>query len=140
MKEKEFVNLKIDWLIKNNRIELIESFLNQNQEFASKDKAVQFLVDKNIAQADIKNGCEKIKFIDKKIKDSYLEKFKIYCLIFNNKKSQAQLLHDILKEQKQIFQQKLLGMNMTRTDPHLFHWLNMMMENLNISSHLKISK
>ena len=30
-----------------------------------------------------------------------MEKFKIYCLIFNNKKSQAQLLHDILKEQKQ---------------------------------------
>ena len=29
MKEKEFVNLKIDWLIQNDRIDLIESFLKQ---------------------------------------------------------------------------------------------------------------
>ena len=46
-------------------------------------------VDENITQANIKKGCEKIKFIDTKIKDSYLEKFKIYCLVFNNQKSQA---------------------------------------------------
>ena len=48
-----------------------------------------------------KEGCDKIRFIDAKIKDPYLEKFKIYCLIFNNKKNEAQLLYDILKEQKQ---------------------------------------
>ena len=101
MNEKEFVNLKINWLIKNDRIELIESFLKQNEQFESKSKAVQYLVDKNIASANIKEGCEKIKFIDAKIKDAYLEKFKIYCLIFNEKKSEAQLLLDLLREQKQ---------------------------------------
>ena len=100
MTEKEFVKLKINWLIKNNRIKLIESFLKQNEEFEYKSKAVQFLVDKNIASANIKEGCEKIRFIDAKIKDAYLEKFKIYCLIFNNKKSEAQLLLDLLREQK----------------------------------------
>ena len=99
MTEEEFVNLKIDWLIKNDKIELIESFLNQNQEFASKDKVVQFLVDKNIASANIKDGCDKIQFIDAKIKDPYLEKFKIYCLVFNKKNSEAQLLLDLLREQ-----------------------------------------
>ena len=36
-----------------------------------------------------------------KIKDAYLEKFKIYCLVFNNKKPEAQLLLDLLREQKQ---------------------------------------
>ena len=30
-----------------------------------------------------------------------MEKFKIYCLIFNGKKSEAQLLLDLLREQKQ---------------------------------------
>ena len=49
----------------------------------------------------LKKGCEKIEFIDSTIKDSYLEKFKIYCLVFNNKNSQAQLLLDLLREQKQ---------------------------------------
>ena len=40
------------------------------------------MVDKNIAKANIKEGCSKINFLDKNIKDSYLEKFKIYCLVF----------------------------------------------------------
>ena len=101
MSEKEFVKLKIDWLIQNDRKDLIESFLKQNDQFDSKSRAVQYLVDKNIASANIKEGCEKIKFIDARIKDSYLEKFKIYCLIFNDKKPDAQLLLDLLREQKQ---------------------------------------
>ena len=101
MTEKEFVNLKIDWLIKNDRVDLIESFLKQNEQFDNKSKVVQYLVDKNIASANIKEGCEKIGFIDAKIKDAYLEKFKIYCLVFNNKKPEAQLLLDLLREQKQ---------------------------------------
>ena len=99
MSQKEFVNLKIDWLIKNEKTDLIESFLKQNQEFESKSKAVQYLVDQNIASANIKEGCDKIKFIDAKIKDPYLEKFKIYCLVFNKKNSEAQLLLDLLREQ-----------------------------------------
>ena len=101
MTEKEFVDLKINWLIENNRINLLESFLKQNEQFESKSKAVQYLVDKNIAGANIKKGCEKIGFIDAKIKDAYLEKFKIYCLIFNKKNPEAQLLLDLLREQKQ---------------------------------------
>ncbi len=101
MTEKEFVNLKINWLIKHDRVDLIESFLKQNDQFDNKSKAIQYLVDKNIASANIKEGCEKIGFIDAKIKDSYLEKFKIYCLVFNDKKPEAQLLLDLLREQKQ---------------------------------------
>ncbi len=101
MTDKEFVDLKINWLIKNDRVELIENFLKRNDEFDSKSKAVQYLVDKNIASGNIKEGCKKIKFIDAKIKDPYLEKFKIYCLVFNKKKPDAQLLLDLLREQKQ---------------------------------------
>ena len=99
MKDKEFVDLKINWMLKNKRIDLIEKFLNQNDTFYNKEKVIQFIVDDNIAKANLKNGCENINFIDKSIKDAYLEKFKIYCLIFNDKKNEAQLLYDILKEQ-----------------------------------------
>ena len=101
MTVKEFVDLKIKWLIENNRVDLIESFLIQNEQFSSKSKAVEYLVNKNIASGNIKEGCEKIKFIDAKIKDAYLEKFKIYCLVLNDKKAEAQLLLDLLREQKQ---------------------------------------
>ena len=101
MTENEFVDIKINWLIKNDRVDLIEKFLKQNDQFKNKRKAVQYLVDYNIASGDIKKGCEKIRFIDAKIRDSYLEKFKIYCLVFNDKKSEAQLLLDLLREQRQ---------------------------------------
>ena len=101
MTEKEFVDLKINWMIEHDRTNLIESFLIQNDQFDSKRKAVEYLVNKNIASGNIKEGCEKIKFIDAKIKDSYLEKFKIYCLVFNDKRPEAQLLLDLLREQKQ---------------------------------------
>ena len=101
MNEKEFVNLKIDWMIENKRIDLIEKFLKQNNTFPNKKKLIQYLVDSNIAKANIKEGCNKINFLDKNIKDSYLEKFKIYCLVFNKKKNEAQLQFDILKEENQ---------------------------------------
>ena len=101
MTEKEFVDLKINWLIENDRLDLIESFLKQNDQFESKSKAVEYLVNKNIASGNIKEGCEKARFIDAKIKDAYLEKFKIYCLVFNDKKPEAQLLLNLLREQKQ---------------------------------------
>jgi len=101
LSEKDFLDIKINWLIKNKKDDLIEQFLRKNNDFPNKNKIIQYLVDRNISNANIKIGCEKVNFIGKDIKDPYLEKFKIYCLVFNNKKSQAQLLHDILKEQKQ---------------------------------------
>ena len=101
MKDDEFIDLKINWLIENNQLNLIEEFLKQNEDFKSKSKAVQHIVDYYIAEGNIKDGCKKIKFIDGTIKASYLEKFKIYCLAFNKKESEALLLLDLLREQSQ---------------------------------------
>ena len=100
MTEEEFLDQKLDWLIKNKRDNLIEVFLNKNQVFPNKKKVIKYLVDQNIAKADIKEACEKISFIGKDIKDKYLEKFKIICLIKKKKRNEAQLILDILREQK----------------------------------------
>ena len=99
LSEDEFLNLKVDWLISNNKDELLNELLKKNDNFESKKKIIQHLVDKNIAKANLVEGCKQGEFISKEIKDSYLEKFKIYCLIFSNKKNEAQLLFDLLKEQ-----------------------------------------
>jgi len=99
MDDKEFIDLKINWLIENEKIDLIEKFLKNNNTFPNKKKLIQYLVDSNIANADIKSGCEKTNFLDKNIKDSYLDKFKIYCLVFNKKNNEAQLHLDILREE-----------------------------------------
>ncbi len=99
MEDKEFINLKMNWLIENKKIKLVEKFLKNNKTFPNKKRMIQYLVDDNIAKANIKAGCEQITFLDKDIRDSYLEKFKIYCLIFNKKNNEAQLQLDILREE-----------------------------------------
>ena len=97
--QDEFLKLKLNWLIKNNKIKLIENFLNNNSQFSGKSKLIKYLVDFYIASADISEGCKKANFINKEIKDSYLEKFRIYCLILNKKQEEAQLNFDLLREE-----------------------------------------
>jgi len=97
--QDEFLKLKLNWLIKNNKIKLIENFLNNNSQFSGKSKLIKHLVDFYIASADILEGCKKANFINKEIKDSYLEKFRIYCLILNKKQEEAQLNFDLLREE-----------------------------------------
>ena len=72
LNEKEFLKLKIDWLIKNNKIEIIEKFLNKNLEFDGKSKLIKYLVDHYISSANISEGCKKADFINE-IKDTYLK-------------------------------------------------------------------
>ena len=117
MTNEEFINYKLDYMINNNKDELIAIFLNKNKVFPNKKKIIRYLVDKNIAKANLKEACQNIKLIDNEVKDSYLDQFKIICLIENNKKDEAQLILDLLREQKksnQFFDNKidyLLGLN-----------------------------
>ena len=97
--QDEFLKLKLNWLIKNNKINLIENFLNNNSQFSGKSKLIKYLVDFYIASADLLEGCKKANFINKEIKDNYLEKFRIYCLILNKKQEEAQLNFDLLREE-----------------------------------------
>ena len=100
MTDVEFINYKLDWLIDNNKSELITIFLNKNKEFPNKKKIIKYLVDKNIAKADLKKACLNISLIGNDVRDSYLDQFKITCLIRNNKNNEALLVLDILREQK----------------------------------------
>ena len=100
MTNEEFMNYKLDWLIRNNKDELIGTFLNKNKEFPNKKKIIRYLVDENIAKANLNKACQNIKLISNDVNDSYLGQFKIICLIKNNKKNEAQLILDLLREQK----------------------------------------
>jgi hypothetical protein len=95
---EEFLKIKIDWLIKNKRINDLEILLKRNPEVGKNSKAVKFLINEYLSFADIKSSCEKINLIDKKIQNIYLEKFSIYCLIASDQKNEAQLILDLLKD------------------------------------------
>jgi len=98
LNSKEFLEIKIDWLIKNKRIKNLETLLQKNPEAGQSTKAIKFLIDEYLSSADIKSACEKVNFLDPKVQNNYLEKFSIYCLINNDRKEEAQLIYDLLKE------------------------------------------
>jgi hypothetical protein len=95
---EEFLKIKINWLIKRKRIKDLETLLKTNPEVGKNSKAIKYLVNEYLSSANIKLACEKINFIDQKVNNIYLEKFKIYCLINNDRKDEAQLIFELLKE------------------------------------------
>ena len=98
LSDEEFLKIKIDWLIKKKRIKDLETLLKNNPETGHNSKAVKFLINEHLSSADIKSACDKINFIDRKVQNTYLEKFRIYCLVNNDLKDEAQLIFDLLKE------------------------------------------
>ena len=95
---EEFLKIKISWLIKKKRIIDLENLLKNNPEVGENTAATKFLVNEYLSSADIKSACGKIKFISTKVQSNYLEKFRIYCLINDGRKEEAQLIFDLLIE------------------------------------------
>ena len=105
---EDFLKLKQEWLLKNSDLNLIEEYLIKNKKNAGSDKLIKFLINEYLSNSEIEKSCEILSKINYVITDDYLSKFKIYCLINNNKKEEAQLLFDLKKEQgfKEIFFEK----------------------------------
>tara|TARA_B100002051_G_C16737505_1_gene642143 strand:- start:226 stop:1911 length:1686 start_codon:yes stop_codon:yes gene_type:complete len=119
--KEEFLKLKLQWLVKNNKINLIEEFLNMNLEFQGKSELIKYLVDHYIALADISKSCENANLINKDIKDNYLDKFRIYCLILNKKNEEALINFDLLREEGRsdnFFTNKILFLLGVNEKPH----------------------
>jgi hypothetical protein len=94
----QFLKIKSDWLIKNSNFKLIEEYLINNQIINESPQLMKYLVDEYLSRSEIKKACEIFSKIKISIKDEYLSKFNIYCLINNNKFEEAQLLFDLKKE------------------------------------------
>ena len=96
---EEFLTFKVNWLMKNKRISDLEKLLASNPSEVSKNaKVINFLVNEYLSTSDIKSSCEKVELMDRKIKNRYLEKFLIYCFIYQDKTEEAILNYEILKE------------------------------------------
>jgi len=96
--KEQFLELKSNWLIKNYNPQLIESYLIKNQIVNDHPELTKLLVNDYLSRSETKKVCEIFSEIKGSILDDYLSKFKIYCLINNNKKEEAQLLLDLKKE------------------------------------------
>ena len=98
LSSEEFLKIKINWLIQKKKIKDLETLLKKNPAVGQNSKAIKFLINEYLSSADIKSACNIISFIDQKVENSYLDKFTIYCLINNDRKDEAQLIFDLLKE------------------------------------------
>ena len=96
--KEQFLELKSNWLIKNYNLKLIEKYLLKNQIINDHPELTKLLVNDYLSRSEIKKVCNFFSEIEGPIQDNYLSKFKIYCLINNNKKEEAQLLLDLKKE------------------------------------------
>jgi len=98
LNSKEFLKIKIDWLIKNRRFRDLETLLKKNPEVGHESKAIKFLINEYLSSAEIKMACEKVSFISRDLQNNYLDKFTIYCLINDDRKDEAQMVFELLKE------------------------------------------
>ena len=98
----DFLDYKLEWLIKKDKINIMEEFLSKNPDLKNNTNLLKYLINENLSEADINSACEKVKFFNKETDDDYLQKFKIYCLINDNNLAEAQLQYDLLNEKESI--------------------------------------
>ena len=96
--EKNFLDMKSDWLIKYRDIDLIKEYLKKNVDIEPNEKLTKFVLDELFAINEKKQACEFLEELNTNFKDNYLTKYSIYCLIYLKKNEQASLRYDLEKE------------------------------------------
>ena len=94
---EEFLDFKFQYLINKKDFNLIKNFIIKNPSIKNNDKLIRFYVDYHLSNSQIDKSCEIFDYTNEVISD-YLNNFKIYCLISDNKKEEAQLLIDLKSE------------------------------------------
>ena len=95
---EEFLDFKSQYLIVNNNLDLIRNYIMKNQNFSNNSSLIIHYVNKYLSNSNLENACsllDEIKLIND---ENYITKFKIYCLINDEKKDEAQLNFDLIKE------------------------------------------
>ena len=95
---EQFLKIKSDWLLKQHNLNLIETYLEKNKNLDNQSNLIKYYVDYYLSRSDLGKACEIFDTINNLINDNYISKFKIYCLLNLNKKEEAQLHFDLLKE------------------------------------------
>ena len=109
--EDEFLNIKSDWLVKNNNRGLIEEYLIKNQILNLHPELSRHLVDQYLSESNIEKACDLFLKNTAIINNEYLSKFNLYCLINEGRNEEAQLILDLKKElgfKNEYFEKKLI--------------------------------
>ena len=96
--KEQFLIIKSEWLIKQQDLNLIETYLSKNNSLEEGSGLVRYYLDYYLSRSELGKACDIFNKIYFEINDDYVSKFKVYCLINSNKNEEAQLHFDLLKE------------------------------------------
>ena len=96
--DDEFLKIKSDWFIKSKNRILIEEYLIKNQILNLHPELSRYLVDQYLSESNIAKACEIFSKNTELITNNYLSKFNLYCLTYEGKNDEAQLILDLKKE------------------------------------------
>ena len=94
----QFLKIKSNFLIKQKDFDLIESYVEKNNNLENESNLIRNYVDHYLSISNLGKACEIFDKINFQINDDYISKFKVYCLINSNKNDEAQLHFDLLQE------------------------------------------
>jgi len=95
---EQFLKIKSDWLVKQQNLNLIETYLEKNKNLDNRSNLIKYYVDYYLSRSDLGKACEIFDTINNLTNDNYISKFNIYCLLNSNNNEEAQLHFDLLKE------------------------------------------
>ena len=93
----EFLDFKFNYLIKKKNYDLIKEFLIKNPNLNESDNLIKFYVDYYLSNSQLDKSCEIFEIVNS-ITEDYLINFKMYCLIDQDRREEAQLLFDLESE------------------------------------------
>jgi hypothetical protein len=96
--DDEFLKIKSDWFIKSKNRILIEEYLIKNQILNLHPELSRYLVDQYLSESNVAKACEIFSKNTELITNNYLSKFNLYCLTYEGKNDEAQLILDLKKE------------------------------------------
>ena len=94
---KEFLDFKFNYLKKKKDFNLIKEFLIKNPNLRESDDLITFYVDHFLSNSQLDKSCEIFQIVNS-ISEDYLTNFKMYCLIDQERRDEAQLLFDLKSE------------------------------------------
>ena len=97
-KGKKHLDFVSDWLINNQKMELIDQVINQNKMINKNSKLLKFLFTHYLSVGQIDKACGYTKLMTIDVQSLDLEKYKIFCLIHNKKIKQAQSQFELTRE------------------------------------------
>ena len=97
-KGKKHLDFVSNWLINNQKMELIDQVINQNKMINKNSKLLKFLFTHYLSVGQIDKACGYTKLMTIDVQSLDLEKYKIFCLIHNKKIKQAQSQFELTRE------------------------------------------